>query len=376
MKRVLCGRTPWSTKKQQRSADSWIDGWISDHGYESGNDMYGYPMIWTRDKYDYVENAYSLSNYRGLLYEVQQALENSTSEKKFKDELDNLIDDHLGFVSDEQIDEMNEGVEDIEKGPQQGGNKDNNVLYLDDYSQEELEQINQDELYDNNIKVYYHHVLYEYSFKKYVTILDVDSENVVIDNPIVDDRTWLVSEGENKKHMKSLRFDLPTAIGEIRLERSDCEILDLSNVQCKRILLGMWYGGLKNTKFVKLPSSSNIEIKFGSGTFAEGKIQTIVNSEYISKIGTTCFDKCKNLKSLSLNPKCVIDSYAFEDSSLQFVDWKPDSLDLGTFAPIVRSYVHRPDLLPYQMALPFKDCPYQDYFIENYVEPYLDEMDN
>ena len=75
MKRVLCGRTPWSTKKQQRSADSWIDGWISDHGYESGNDMYGYPMIWTRDDYGYVENAYSLSNYSGLCNEVQEALE-------------------------------------------------------------------------------------------------------------------------------------------------------------------------------------------------------------------------------------------------------------------------------------------------------------
>lgn len=374
MKRVLCGRTPWSTKKQQRSADSWIDGWISDHGYESGNDMYGYPMIWTRDNDGYVENAYSISNYRGLLDEVQEALENSTSERKFKDELDNLIDDHLGFVSDEQIEEMDENVDDNVREPEQGGNKDNNVLYLDDYSQEELEQININELCVNHIKVYYHHVLYEYGSDNVVAILDAEGKNVVIDNPILNSDTWLSSYGMNKKHIQSLSFDLPNSIDYVRIYKADCEILDLSNSRCKRIKLGDGYGCFQNTKIVKLPSSSNIEIKFNDGAFAESKIQTVVNSEYISEIGTTCFRECNNLKSISLDSKCVIDSFAFEDSSLQFVDWKPDSLDLGTFAPIVRSYGHRPDLLPYQLALPFEGCPYQDYFIENYVDPYLDGM--
>lgn len=372
MKRVLCGRTPWSTKKQQRSADSWIDGWISDHGYESGNDMYGYPMIWTRDKYGYVENAYSLSNYRGLLDEVQEALEKSTSERKFKDELDDLIDDHLGFVSDAQIDEMDESVDDNVREPEQDG-----ILYLDDYSQEELEQLDPRNLAANRIKVYYHHVLYEYFSGCHVTILDAEGENVVIDNPILNSDTWLTSYGMNKKHMKSLSFDLPTSVYNLSIDKAYCEILDLSNVQCRQIEFGNCnHGSFDNTKIVKLPSHDNIEIKFWDKAFTNSKVHNIVNSEYISMIGKNCFNGCNNLKSISLNSKCIVEKYAFQNSSLQFVDWKPDSLDLGTFARIVRWYEDKPDKIPNQMTLPFEGCPYQDYFIENYVEPYLDEMDN
>ena len=58
------------------------------------------------------------------------------------------------------------------------------------------------------------------------------------------------------------------------------------------------------------------------------------------------------------------------------MNWKPDCLGLGTFARIVRWYEDEPDKIPNQMTLPFEGCPYQDYFIENYVEPYLDEMNN
>lgn len=221
-----------------------------------------------------LKNAYSLSNYRGLLDEVQEALENSTSEREFKDELDNLIDDHLSFVSDEQIEEMDESVDDNMREPEQDG-----ILYLDDYSQEELEQLDPVKLAVNNIKVYYHHVLYEYFSGCHVTILDAESENVVIDNPILNSDTWLTSYGMNRKHMKSLSFDLPTSVDNLSIDNAYCEILDLSNVQCRRIEFGNCnHGGFDNTKIIKLPSSDNIEIKFRDKAFTNSKVQNIVNS--------------------------------------------------------------------------------------------------
>lgn len=68
--------------------------------------MYRYLMIWIKDDNGSVVSAHKLDDYNGLCNEVEEALENSRSEKKFKEELENLIDDHLGFVSDDEIAEM------------------------------------------------------------------------------------------------------------------------------------------------------------------------------------------------------------------------------------------------------------------------------
>ena len=319
MKRVLCGRTPWSTKKHQMSADDWIDTWISDHGYDSGNDMYGDPMIWTRDDYGYVENAHSISNYNRLLDEIQEALENSKSETKFREELDDLIDDHLGFVSDEQIYEMNEAVDYKEPEP-----TDDNILHLDDYTEDEIRQLPHDQLAENKSKLYYHDVLYQYERDGDLTVLDADTLHVVIDIPIVNSRTSVMIRDLDLYTYRSLEFNLPCPVYFVTICHADCQILDLSNLQCKQVEIG-GYGcaSFVNTEIVKLPADAsyrNPTIAFYSGAFANSRVKTITNSESIWFIGENCFENCKQLKSLSLNPKCNIGDDAFKNSSLEFTD--------------------------------------------------------
>lgn len=359
-------------EENQRSVDAWIDWWISDHGYESGNDMYGYPMIWTWDDYSYVENAYSISDYRGLCDEVQEALENSKSEKKFKEELDNLIDDHLEFVSDEQIDEMNEAVDHTKPEP-----ADDNILYLDDYTEDELRQLPYNQLAKNKTKLYYHNVLYQYEHDGDLTILDADIKDVVIDIPIVNSRTSFMLRHLDTRMYRSLKFNLPCPVYFVTICHADCQILDLSSLQCKDLSIGAYlFDSFVNTEIVKLPTDAlydNPTISFGPSAFVNSRVKTITNSESIWSIRDNCFENCKNLKSLSLNPKCCISDYAFKNSSLKFIDWGTDSADIE----IVNYRYHNHKLgsdLKYAMSNPFEGTSYQAEFIEEYVQPYLDEI--
>lgn len=314
-------------------------------------------MIWTRDDYGYVENAYSLSNYRGLLDEVQEALENSTSERKFKDELDNLIDDHLGFVSDEQIDEMDEAVDHTKHEDADG-----DILYLDDYTEDEILQLTPNQLAKNESKVYYHNVLYQYERSDdTITILGADTEDVIIDIPIVNSRTSFLIRHLDTNMYRLLQFNLPCPVYFVSICHADCRILDLSRLQCHNLSIGAYlYDSFVNTEIVKLPTNAsyrNPTITFGRDAFVNSNITTITNSESIWSIRDNCFENCKHLKSLSLNPECIIDKYAFKNSSLEFIDWSTTSTDLKVVKQQYYKCKNSPDC-EYAMSNPFEGCPY------------------
>lgn len=372
MKRVLCGRTPWSMKKQQRSADSWIDGWISDHGYESGNDMYRYPMIWKWNGYN-VSKAYKLDNYDALCDEIEEALENSRSEKRFREELDNLIDSHLGFVSDEEIAEMEGNNSFADNGQYEDKqNRESKILYLDNYSEDEIRSMNLNELITKH-KLLYHNIVYG----KFVNLCveDVYDDNAVVDLPITGDTRLEINIDKHRKFNK-LTISIPNRVERIKLVSAGCNILDLSNCECDNLTIGSgaWdvnTSSFSNLQTIVLPdSSANCNrIYFEHKCLARSKISTIVNSENIYDIGIGAFQGCKHLTEISLSADVTMYDNSFKNSNLQHVNWY-GNITNSILKPIANSYDTHNEL----ESLPFEGCPYQKYFIENYVEPFLDEI--
>ena len=382
MKRVLCGRTPWSTEKQQRSADSWIDGWISDHGYESGNDMYGYPMIW-RWNGDRVASAHKLEDYDGLYDEVQEALENSKSEKTFKDELDDIIDSHLGFVSDSEIAEM-EGknsfdVDDDYKDDIKS--HEDNIIYLDDYSEDEIKSMDLKQLVNTN-KLVYHGVVYG----KFVNICaeDVTNDEAIVDLPLPADCKLEVYIDKKKKFNK-LTIAPPRYITEISIIEAGCSILDVSKCQCDELEVGSpcWNestSDFKNLQTIILPASSSScrRITFPDKAFIKTKISNIINAESITDIGFGCFKGCKKLTNISLSADVDMWSDSFQNSNLSHVDWHGNVID-SMIKPIARSYNDKSQssqsgTLRDSLEIFFQDTPYHDEFVSKYVDPFLEEI--
>ena len=385
MKRVLCGRTPWSTKKHQRSADSWIDGWISDHGYESGNDMHGYPMIWIKDGNGSVVSAHKLDDYDTLCDEVEEALENSRSEKTFKDELDDIIDDHLGFVSDSEIAEM-EGNNPFEDGSddkdyEEVESQDDNIIYLDDYSEDEIKSMDLKTLVKTN-KIVYHGVVYG----KFVNICaeDVTNDEAIVDLPLPADCKLEVYIDKKKKFNK-LTIAPPRYITEISIIEAGCSILDVSKCQCDELKVGSpcWNestSDFKNLQTIILPASSSScrRITFPDKAFIKTKISNIINAESITDIGFGCFTGCKKLTNISLSVDVNMWSDSFQNSNLSHVDWYGNVID-SMIKPLARSYndesqSSRSGTLRDSLEIFFHDTPYHDEFVSKYVDPFLEEI--
>ena len=388
MKRVLCGRTPWSTKKQQRSADSWIDKWISDHGYESGNDMYGYPMIWMWDG-DRVVAAHKLEDYNRMCDEIAEALENSRSEKKFKEELDDIIDDHFGFVSDSEIAEM-EGRNPFDDDSDEQYHDDyeddiesqeDNIIYLDDYSEAEIRSMDLKKLVNTN-EIGYHGVIYS----KFVNICakDVTNDEAIVDLPLPADCKLEVYIDKKKKFNK-LTIAPPRYITEISIIEAGCSILDVSKCQCDELEVGSpcWNestSDFKNLQTIILPASSSScrRITFPDKAFIKTKISNIINAESITDIGFGCFKGCKKLTNISLSVDVDMWSDSFQNSNLSHVDWHGNVID-SMIEPIARSYndksqSSRSGTLRDSLETFFIDTPYHDEFVSKYVDPYLEEI--
>lgn len=382
MKRVLCGRTPWSTKKQQRSADSCIDGWISDHGYESGNDMYGYPMIWKWDG-DRIASAHKLKDYDGLCDEVQEALEKSKSEKAFKDELDDIIDNHLGFVSDSEIAEMEgnnpfESDSDDKDHEEDAESQENNIICLDDYSEDEIRSMNLLNLAKKH-KLLYHNVVYGEFVN--LCVEDVYDDSAVVDLPVLESDSIVIMINKKKKFDK-LTILLPNRVNRINIDSAGCNILDLSNCRCEELSVGSGCWDINTCQFpnlqtIVLPQSPSAcrRIEFDHKCLIKSKVSDIVNSENIDFIGVGAFERCKYLQEISLSSDVDMYDSSFDKSNLKYVNWYGDITN-SILKPFAEEYVSYTESLDKSEELPFEGCPYQDYFIENYVDPYLDEMNN
>ena len=386
MKRVLCGRTPWSTKKQQRSADSWIDEWISDHGYESGNDMYGYPMIWTRDDNGNVVSAHKLEGYNRMCDEIAEALENSRSEKKFKEELDDIIDDHLGFVSDSEIAEMegrnpfddddnDDDYTDTDDEASYIGN--DKILCLDNYSEDEIQSMTNKELLKAD-NILYHGVLY-YGCHSWLDVVDVKCEDAKIDIPVKTGCKLTINIPANKKFNK-LTLSITNELDIVEIWRTGCAVLDLSKCKCDSLRFGSPETrdcrNMPNIKTIILPNSASScrYIGFHEHCLENSNISNIVNGENITTISTNSFANCKNLRTISLSSKIYFHADSFENSGLSSVKW------CGDVKRVIKNmaygdYSHpRTSTLRETLTSFFQDTPYHDEFVSKYVDPFLEEI--